>query len=329
MGPTRQLIVVALSLLLIACAGKETKKQSDETLSEMTLYQQAQTALDQKNYIAAIEKLRTLESRFPFGPFAEQAQLDLIYSYYNNMEPEASKAAADRFIRLHPQHPSVDYAYYMKGLSSNTADFGLMERYMPIDTSNRDPGQARLSFHEFAEFIQKFPDSPYAADARQRMLALRNRLARYEIHVAHYYLKRKAYVAAINRGRYIVEHLQGTDMVEQGLAVMLEGYRLLGLKQPAAHALQVFKANFPDSHLLDDNGNFQGLGYGNYNDPSALNVISFGLVDNNTPEIKLPPNKNEYKTPSLLYVLTFGLFGTPGQTLAPAPRPTSNPESQS
>ncbi|MGB1272542.1 MAG: outer membrane protein assembly factor BamD, partial [Endozoicomonas sp.] len=226
-----------LAVFVTGCASKGDKEQLPETLSEAELYQMSNKAIDDSRYSEAINALRTLESRYPFGAFAEQAQLDIIYAYFKNAEPEASKAAADRFIRLHPQHPDTDYAYYMKGLASNTAAMGLLERYLPMDLTRRDPGQARVSFNEFSELLSRYPNSKYVPDARQRMIALRNRLAQYEIHAANYYLKRKAFVAAANRGRYVVENMQQTPSVPEALAIMVESYQHLGLSDPAEEAL--------------------------------------------------------------------------------------------
>ena len=330
MRSAKKIIALSFAVLLTACSSTE-KNVVPEDLSETELYQKASQSLENRNYSGAIDNLRALESRFPFGPFAEQAQLDLVYAYYKNAEPEASRASAERFIRLHPQHPSVDYAYYMKGLASNTADIGLIERYVPVDESIRDPGQARQSFNEFNELLRRFPDSQYAPDARQRMIALRNRLSRYEIHVADYYMKRKAYVAAVNRGRYIVEHLQGTPVVEQALGMMVEGYHHLGLIEPADEALLMLKTNFPESDLLDSNGNYTGYRVYQDVDPSVWNIMTFGLVDNietnelvgesvTTSQTEAAPEKRER---SWLNALTFGLLGDDGSDAQPAPEPAA------
>ncbi len=290
---TRLLGLFFAAVVLTGCSSSPEKEKLSENLTETELYQLATDALNTNSYTSAIERLRTLESRYPFGSFAEQSQLDLIYAYYMNAEPEASRAAADRFLRLHPQHPDADYPYYIKGLASNTAAMGIIERFLPLDSTKRDPGQARQSFNEFRELLSRFPDSKYAPDARQRMVALRNRLAAYEIHAANYYMKRKAYVAAVNRGKYVVENMQKTPAVEPALGVMIEGYQHLGLADPAEEALILLKANFPESKLLGKSGEFTGY-------------QSFGDVD-----------------PSLLYTLTFGLLGESGveKQTRTAPKP--------
>lgn len=285
----KSILMIFAAIILAGCASTENKEQLPESLSEADLYQMSSKAIDDGRYSEAIKSLRTLESRYPFGTFAEQAQLDIIYTYFKNAEPEASKAAADRFIRLHPQHPDADYAYYMKGLASNTASMGLLERYLPMDLTRRDPGQARVSFNEFGELLNRYPDSKYGPDARQRMLALRNRLAKYEIHAANYYLKRKAYVAAVNRGRYVVENMQQTPAVSEALAIMVEGYQHLQMPSPAGEALAVLRLNYPNHPSLDGNGNFVGYKVFEDVDPSIWNTLTFGLIGNSKPKIHNAP----------------------------------------
>ena len=223
----KHLLLIATLVLTAACSSN--KPEVDENLSETELYQQAQDDLNSNSYNNAIAKLKALESRYPFGRYAEQAQLELIYAYYKNVEPEAAKSAAERFIRLHPQHANVDYAYYLKGLASFDQDRGLIARFLPLDLTKRDPGAARDSYNEFAQLTSRYPNSRYAPDAKARMIYLRNLLAAYEIHAGRYYLTRQAYVAAANRGRYVVENLQETPSVGDGLALMVEAYQRLDL----------------------------------------------------------------------------------------------------
>ena len=244
----KHLLLIAIFALNAACSSNET---ISENLGEAELYRQAQADLDSKSYTSAINKLKALESRYPFGRFAEQAQLELIYAYYRNTEPEAARSSAERFIRLHPQHPSVDYAYYLKGLASFDQDRGLLARFLPLDMTKRDPGAARDSFNEFAQLTTRYPNSRYAPDAKARMIYLRNLLAANEIHVADYYLRRQAYVAAANRGRYVVENFQGTPSVGDGLAVMTEAYQHMGLNELADSSLETLKLNYPDHPSLD------------------------------------------------------------------------------
>ncbi len=244
----KHFLLIGLLALLSACASNQVL---DESLSESELYLLAQQDLDANSYGAAVEKLRALESRYPFGRFAQQAQLELIYAYYENLEPEAAKSSADRFIRLHPQHPNVDYAYYMRGMTSFTRDRGIFERFLPLDMTRRDPGAARDSFNEFAQLISRYPESRYAEDARLRMVYLRNLLAAYDVNVGHYYLKRGANVAAANRGRYVVENFQQTPAVADGLALMVESYQRMAMPELAETSLKVLRTNYPEHPSLD------------------------------------------------------------------------------
>lgn len=282
----KRLLLIATLSLIAACSSNKNKHAVDENLSEGELYKQAQLQLKQRSYGAAVDTLKALESRYPFGNYAEQAQLELIYAYFQDSEPEASRAAADRFIRLHPQHPDADYAYYLKGLASFNQDSSLMARFLPLDMTKRDPGAARDSFNEFAQLVNRYPHSRYAPDAKARMIYLRNLLAAYEIHVAHYYLKRHAYVAAANRGRYVVENFQESPAVSEGLAVMTESYQHLGLDELAATSLAALKLNYPDHPSLK-NGQFVPR-EDEDEQRSWLSKATLGLLETQTP---LPPGQ--------------------------------------
>jgi outer membrane protein assembly factor BamD len=277
----KHLLLIA-TLALAACASEP----SDENLSEADLYRQAQSALDGKSYTTAVTKLKALESRYPFGRYAEQAQLELIYAYYKNAEPEAAKSAAERFIRLHPQHPNVDYAYYLKGLAAFDQDRGLMARFLPLDMNKRDPGAARDSYNEFARLTNRYPNSRYAPDAKQRMIYLRNVLAAYEVHVGHYYLTRNAFVSAANRGRYVVENFQETPSVGDGLALMVEAYQRLHLDDLAATSLAALKLNYPQHPSLVK-GQFVPREKDD-DERSWLAKATLGLIETDTP---LPPGE--------------------------------------
>ncbi|UCJ16986.1 outer membrane protein assembly factor BamD [Pseudomonas sp. MM211] len=281
----KHLLLIAILALTAACSSKEVL---DENLSEAELYQQAQQDLDNGSYTSAVTKLKALESRYPFGRYAEQSQLELIYANYKNAEPEAARSSAERFIRLHPQHPNVDYAYYLKGLASFDQDRGLLARFLPLDMTKRDPGAARDSYNEFAQLTSRYPNSRYAPDAKQRMIYLRNLLAAYEIHVAHYYLSREAYVAAANRGRYVVENFQETPSVGDGLAVMVEAYQRLTLDDLAATSLETLKLNYPDHSSLVD-GQFVPREE-DADNRSWLAKATLGLIESDVPP---PPSQTQ------------------------------------
>lgn len=269
------LLMAGFLLSLVACSSDDPGPTIDET--ELQLYKGAQSSLRAGNYTVAITKLQGLEARFPFGRYAEQAQLEIIYAYYKSFQPEEARAAADRFIRLHPQHPNVDYAYYLKGMASFEEDQNFLEKILPLDPSKRDPGAARDSFNDFAQLLQRFPESKYAPDAQQRMIYLRNLLAAYEINVARYYIKRGAFIAAANRGRYVFENFQGAPAVADGLAVMVEAYLIMGMNTNANETLAVLVANFPDHKSLNKDKSFNLKKSAKKSEKLWLNILTFGL----------------------------------------------------
>jgi len=276
------LLLIPILLMTAACSGQ---RERPAQMTEQEIYEAAQRNLRNDRFSLAVRNLQLLESRFPFGPYAEQAQLELIYAHYRNFEPEAAIAAADRFIRLHPQSPNVDYAYYMRGLANYTDGSGLFERFLPTDMTQRDPGRAIQALEDFRQLLFRFPESRYAPDAKARVLYLRARLARHEINVANYYFKRRAYLAAANRGRYVVENFPQTHAVGDALAVKVQAYQLLGMEDIANESLEVLRLNFPDHPALDSRGNFisrfeTGDAAG---ERSWLNRISFGLIDRADP----------------------------------------------
>jgi outer membrane protein assembly factor BamD len=281
------LIVVMAATLLVACSSNDKK----ENMTEQQLYTEAEKYIKDESFAEAVKNLQMIESRFPFGPYAEQAQLELIYAQYRNYQHEATVVSADRFIRLHPQHPNVDYAYYMKGLSNYTQGTGVLERFLPTDMTSRDPGKALQSFDDFRQLLVRFPDSSYAADARARMTYLRARLARYEINVANYYFRRKAYLAAANRGRYVVENYPQTEASGDALAVMVQAYQLLDMPDLAGDALAVLRTNYPQHPSLDEHGDFITK-FSLTDQRSLTNKLSLGLFD--APEPPKFDNRAQY-----------------------------------
>ena len=273
-------ITVTLILGLTACSSDDEKPQD---MTEKAIYELAAENLKDENFQMAVKNLQLLEARYPFGPYAEQSQLEIIYAHYRSFEPEAAIAAADRFMRLHPQHPNVDYAYYIKGLASYAEGEGFLDRFLPTDMTMRDPGAALQSFEDFRQLLYRYPDSPYAPDAKARMVYLRARLARYEINVANYYFKRGAYLAAANRGRYVVENFPQTHATADGLAVMVQAYQLLGLNDLANDSLAVLNKNYPSHPSLDKNGQFISKFTMAEAKRSMTNKLTFGLFDRAAP----------------------------------------------
>ncbi len=320
-----KLIIFAMLLGILSGCGLFGGGEEDEFAglsTEEQFYRRALDQLESQNFRGAIATYQALESRFPFGRFAAQAQIELVYAYYRNGDNEAARAAADRFIRLHPDSENVDYAYYMKGLSSFTDEGGFFNRFLPIDNTKRDPGQARESFGDFSTLLALYPDSAYAADARARMVFLRNNLAAYEIHVANYYMERRAYIAALRRGQYVVENFQGTPAVADGVAIMVECYLRLGLNDLADTSLALLKENYPEHPAIDDDGDF--IVRTEISDPSLLYTISFGLLGDNRGNPPLAPTQRpinsgsqqiiedqtapEDEGRSIFDIITFGVF---------------------
>ena len=276
-------LVLASSVLLANCASKDVQEPIEST--EQAYYQNAKQALKAGSYTRAVEMLEELESRYPFGRYAEQAQLDLIYAHYKILDYEASRAAADRFLRLHPGHRQTDYVIYLRGLASFDRDRGIFDRFAPNDISKRDPSSSNEAIADFSLLLTRFPDSEYADDARSRMLYLRNVLAAHEIHVARYYLKRQAYVAAASRGRYVVENFQQTPSVADGLAVMVAAYQKLELDDLAEKTLNVLTLNYPDYPALRRDGDFDINRSAVGSRRSILNVVTFGLLGKSSDQL--------------------------------------------
>lgn len=238
----RQLAIILLSVLIASCAMFSDDNEKSEDWQAQRFYEEGKAALKIGDYQTAIKHFEDLESRFPFGSYAQQAQLELAYAYYKYEEPESAIAAADRFIKLYPRHEAVDYAYYLKGLARFPTP-GALDKWFKIDDAERDPGSSEQAFQYFSELVERFPQSKYAPDAIQRMVFLRNYLARYELATARYYFKREAYVAAVNRAKHLLERYPQSDSVPAALELMAEAYEKLNLKDLAADARRVLELN--------------------------------------------------------------------------------------
>jgi len=238
-----RLWLLILALTLHGCSLLPDEEDETRDWSAQKLFTEANYALNQGDYEEAIKYFESLEARYPFGVQAMQSQLSVAYAYYKYDEPDSAIAAADRFLKLYPNHSASAYALYLKGLVNANRGKGLFDRILPVDPSQRDPGAARDAFRDFAELVRRFPDSSYSDDARRRMLYLRHNLARHEIHVANYYMKRGAYLAAANRAVYVVENYQRTPAVRDALVVMTDAYDRLGLTQLADDARRVLALN--------------------------------------------------------------------------------------
>ena len=246
-SPARSLAALVLALSLAGCGLLPEVKDETEAWSAQKLYSEAKDNLESGNYERAVKLFESLESRYPYGNYAQQAQLEIAYAYYKDNSAALAIAACDRFIKLHPNHPSVDYAYYLKGLANFNEDLGLFGALIDQDMSERDPRAARESFESFKELTVRFPESKYTPDAIARMKYLVNALAQNEVHVARYYLKREAWVAAAGRAREVLKTYPEAPALEDALAIMIVAYDKLKLDDLRDDARRVLKLNFPNS----------------------------------------------------------------------------------
>jgi outer membrane protein assembly factor BamD len=247
----RLLAALFLAMALNGCSS--LSEQGDETAgwSAGKLYAEAKEAQDDGNWATAAKHLEKLETRFPYGRFAQQAQLELGYVYWKSGEAGSALAAIDRFIKLHPNHPAVDYVYYLKGLINFNEDLGLIGYISNQDLSERDPKAARESFEAFRELTSRFPDSKYAPDSIKRMDYLVNALAQQDVNVAHYYTRRGAYVAAVNRAQYAIKTYPRAPAIEEAMFILVTAYDQLGMTDLRDDAERVMRLNFPTSRFYE------------------------------------------------------------------------------
>ena len=246
----RSLAVIAALFLASLLAGCGLlPEQKDETIgwSANKLFAEAKSASSEGLYDKAIKYYEKLESRYPYGRFAQQAQMEIAYAYWKSGELPSAIAACDRFIKLHTNHPNVDYVYYLKGLVTFNEDLGLLGQISRQDMTERDPKGARESFEAFRELITRFPDSKYTPDAVLRMKYLVNALAQLEVHVARYYMKRGAYLAAVNRAQFALKNYPEAPATEEALFIMVKGYDQMGMDDLRDDAERVMRKNYPNS----------------------------------------------------------------------------------
>ncbi len=239
------LLISATLLFTQGCASVDSEDLPDD-MSAAEIYKAAKKSLDDSNYGDAVKLYEQIESRYPYGKYSQRAQLEIAYAYYKDNEPETAILSAERFIKLHPNHPNVDYAYYLKGLAAFDVNSSFFTTLFNQDEAERDPKAARKAFKYFADLVQRFPKSQYRNDAIKRMKLLRDNLARYEIYVAQYYMRRKAFLAAVNRAKYVIQNYPKTKSIPDALALMVEGYRKLGLTNLEKDAMRVLQLNHPD-----------------------------------------------------------------------------------
>ncbi|MFL2721553.1 MAG: outer membrane protein assembly factor BamD [Gammaproteobacteria bacterium] len=234
--------IILASIFLAACSSEPEIVEQPEKI----YYDQAQRRMAAGNFFSAIESLEAIETRYPFGKYAEQAQIELIYAHFMLSEYEAAHSSAERFIRLHPRHPNIDYAYFMKGIASYTQDANLLARIANTDLSNRDISGAKKSFSELSEFLTRFPESQYAPYAQKRSIYLRNMIARNELAAADFYVSRSAYVAAIRRANYVIENIPNSSENYRALKILEKSYQTLGYEELLDDTRAIIKLNYAD-----------------------------------------------------------------------------------
>jgi outer membrane protein assembly factor BamD len=247
----RSLAFLLCAAVLSGCGIKFGEQDETEGWTAQRLYEEAKDQMNSGSYDRAITYFEKLEARYPYGRYAQQSQLEIAYAYYRNNDPAQAVSACDRFIKLHPNHPNVDYAYYLKGVINFYEDQSALAKWSGQDPSERDPRSARDSFASFKELVKRYPKSKYVADATARMNYLVNGLASHEVHVARYYFARGAYVAAANRAQHAVKTYPETPAVEEALYIAIQSYEKLGMKELQADAERVLRANFPNSPALE------------------------------------------------------------------------------
>ncbi|MHB8346778.1 MAG: outer membrane protein assembly factor BamD [Acidiferrobacterales bacterium] len=245
----RRIIALVVLALLAGCS--TLKKPGDSAGSPEHFYNEGLSALNSGAYNRAIKNFQILDARYPYGAYAEQAQIDIAYAYYKNNHPNEAIDAADRFIRLHPTYQYVDYAYYLKGLANFHFKHSTLSRmFAGNDVADRDTKRLANAYDSFRVVVNRFPGSRYAADSRKRMAYLLNLMARSELNIARFYLKRGAYVAAANRAKYVIDHYQRTPAVEEALGIQAEAYKRMGMIRLADDTLRVLQLNFPGSPYI-------------------------------------------------------------------------------
>lgn len=246
---TRTSLPLLLAFVLVACSTTEEKDEyADYSVQQM--YAEAKEQMNNASYEAAIKIYEKLQSRFPFGSYAQQAELDVAYAHYKAQEMDLAIIASENFIKAHPNHPNVDYAYYIKGLANYNDNRSPLSFIYDQDLSNRDPRASSIAFDTFKELVTRFPDSRYAKDSAERMNNLVNALANNQLHIARYYMERRAPLAAVNRAQTVVYNYQDTPAVEEALSIMIKGYGMMNLPDLQNDAIRVLKKNFPSSTYL-------------------------------------------------------------------------------
>lgn len=312
--PRYKITMLALSLgvasAFVGCSSNPKKNVVDTgpQLSEQSYIEKAEKALDKKQYADAVKHLEALDTYYPTSNYAPQAQLELIYTKFQQKEYEAVIALAERFIRLNPQHPQVDYAYYVRGVANMEMNYDGILRYTSLEQSHRDVSYLKLAYQNFVDFIRRYPSSTYAVDAAQRMQFIGQELAESEMNAARFNIKRKAWIAAIERSQWVVEHYPQTPQIPEALATLAYGYGKVGDQATAKQYIDLLKLNYPNLVKSDGSVNLRAARH----DGSWINRATLGILGR---EAKISSQSSdmqqqvEEQSRSLSNRLSFGLLG--------------------
>lgn len=245
------LTLICALLILNGCAGGDGQKDDSDIWSESRLYSEATDKLNDGDFAKCGKYFEKLEARFPFGPYSQQAQINAAYCYWKAQETTQALVAIDRFIKLHQGSPTLDYAYYLKGLITFNDDLGWLGKFTGQDLSERDPKAAKEAFESFKTVVERFPNSKYAPDSLDRMRYIVNSLAEADVIVARFYYQRGAYLASANRAQLVIRDYDRAPAVEEALYILAKSYEKLGMTQLSEDTIRVFKLNFPDSQVFE------------------------------------------------------------------------------
>ncbi|CAB1210395.1 outer membrane protein assembly factor BamD [Acinetobacter bouvetii] len=331
--PRYKMTMLALSLgvasAIVGCSSNPKKEVVDTgpQSSEQVYIQKAEKALERGQYTDAAKHLEAIDTYYPTGEYAQQAQLELLYVKFQQKDYEGAIALAERFIRLNPQHPNVDYAYYVRGVANMEQNYDSLLRYTSLKQAHRDVSYLKVAYQNFVDFIRRFPSSTYAVDAAQRMKFISTELAESEMNAARFNIKRKAWLAAVERSQWVVEHYPQTPQVPEALATMAYGYDKLGDTQTSKQYIELLKLNYP--HLVKSDGSVNiraAHGEGSWVNRATLGIL--GREAQSSTEAEQQKNTDQSEKRSFTNRISFGLLDRPKTETSIPPAPTEQPQTE-
>lgn len=317
-------VTLGIASAMVGCSSNPKKEVVDKgpESSEQVYIQKAQNALDRKQYTDAAKQLEALETYYPTSQYAPQAQLELLYVKFQQKDYEGAVALAERFIRLNPQHPNVNYAYYVRGVANMEQNYNGLLRYTSLKQSHRDVSYLKVAYQNFVDFIRRYPSSTYAVDAAQRMKFIGQELAESEMNAARFNIKRKAYLAAVERGLWVIEHYPQTPQIPEALATVAYGYDKLGDKATAQQYIEVLKLNYPGLVNADGTVNLRAArSEGSFFNRATLGI--FGKEAKTVTDTSSQSSEAQAEKRSLTNRMTFGLLDRPKTNETELPEPTA------